>query len=50
MLSKHTNILTTGRNHTLHKHGKFILIEELNNIKNISTDVLKQRLKDRQNY
>ena len=37
-------------NHTFHKHGKFILIEQLNNIKNISTEVLKQRLKDRENY
>ena len=32
------------------KHGKFILIEPLNNIKNTSTEViLKQRLKDREN-
>ena len=37
-------------NHTFHKHGKFILIEQLNNIKNTSTEVLKQRLKDRENY
>ena len=28
-------------------HGKFILIEQLNNIKNTSTEVLKQRLKER---
>ena len=32
-------------NHVFHKHGKFILIEQLNNIKNTSTEVLKQRLK-----
>ena len=37
-------------NHVFHKHGKFILIEQLNNIKNTSTEVLKQRLKDRENY
>ena len=37
-------------NHVFHKHGKFILIEKLNKIKNISTEVLKQRLKDRENY
>ena len=27
-----------------------MLIEQLNNIKNTSTEVLKQRLKDRENY
>ena len=32
------------------KHGKFILIEQLNNINNTSIEVLKQRLKDRENY
>ena len=32
-----------------HKHGKFILTEQLNNIKNTSTEVPKQRLKDREN-
>ena len=37
-------------NHVFHKHGKFILIEKLNNIKNTSTEVLKQRVKDRENY
>ena len=37
-------------NHVFHKHGKFILTEQLNNIKNTSTEVLKQRLKDRENY
>ena len=37
-------------NHTFHKDGKFILIEQLNNIKNTSIEVLKQRLKDRENY
>ena len=29
-------------NHAFHKHGKFILIEQLNNIMNISKEVLKQ--------
>ena len=29
-------------NHVFHKHGKFILIEQKNNMKNTSTDVLKQ--------
>ena len=37
-------------NHTFHKHGKFIITEQLNNIKNTSTEFLKQRLKDRENY
>ena len=37
-------------NHVFHKHGKFILIEQLKNIKNASTELLKQRLKDRENY
>ena len=37
-------------NHVFHKHGKFILIEQLNNVKNTPTDILKQRLKDRENY
>ena len=37
-------------NHAFHKHEKFILIEQLNNIKNTSTEVLKQRLKDWENY
>ena len=37
-------------NHVFHKHGEFILIEQLNNVKNTSTEVLKQRLKDRENY
>ena len=46
MLSKHAN----DCNHVFHKHGKFILIEQLNNIKNTSAEVLKQRLKDRKNY
>ena len=36
--------------HVFHKHGKFILIKQLNNTKNTSTEVLKQRLKDRENY
>ena len=30
--------------------GKLILIEQLDNIKNTSTGVLKQRQKDRENY
>ena len=39
------------RNQVFHQDGKFILIELLNNIKNTSRiQVLKQRLKDRQNY
>ena len=37
-------------NRVYHKHGKFILIEQLKNIKNRSTKILKQRLKDRENY
>ena len=37
-------------NHVFHEHGKFILIEQLNDIKDTSTEVLKQRLKDRENY
>ena len=37
-------------NHVFHKPGKFILIEQLNNITNISRKTLKQRLKDRENY
>ena len=37
-------------NHVFHKHGKFILIEKLDKIKNTSTEVLKQRLQDRENY
>ena len=36
--------------HVFHKQGKFILIEQINNIKNTSTEVVKQRLKDRENY
>ena len=31
-------------------HGKFILIEQLNNVKNTSAEVLKQRLKDIENH
>ena len=37
-------------NHVFHKHGKFIPIEKLNNSKNTSTEVLKQRLKERKNF
>ena len=37
-------------NHVVHKHGKFLLIEQLNNIKNRSLEVLKRRLKNRKNY
>ena len=37
-------------NHAFHKHGKFILIEQINNNKNTSTELLKERLKDRENY
>ena len=37
-------------NCAFHKHGKSILIEQLNNIKYTSTEALKQRLKERQNY
>ena len=37
-------------NYVFQKHGEFILIEQLNNVKNTSTEVLKQRLKDRENY
>ena len=32
-------------NHTLYKHGKFIPIEQLINIKNTSAEVLKQSLR-----
>ena len=35
--------------HVFYKHGKFLLLEQLNNIKNPSTEVLMQRLKDREN-
>ena len=37
-------------NHLFHKHVKFILIEQLNNTKNTSTEVLKQKVEDRENY
>ena len=37
-------------NHVFHKHGKFILIEQLSNIKNTSTEAIKQKRKDRENY
>ena len=37
-------------NHIFLKHGKFIIIEQLNNIKNTSTEVVKQKLNDRENY
>ena len=37
-------------NHVFQKHGEFIIIEQLNNVKNASTEVLKQRLQDRENY
>ena len=40
---KHFN----NQNHVFHKHGKFKLTDQLNNIKNISTELLKQRLKNR---
>ena len=33
-----------------HKHGKLILIEQLNNINNASTEVLKQSQQDRESY
>ena len=33
-----------------HQHGNFIIIEQLNFMKNTSEKVLKQRLKDRENY
>ena len=37
-------------NHVFHKHGKFMLTEQLSNIKNTSTEILKLRLKDIENY
>ena len=37
-------------NHVFHKRGKLVLIEQLNNIRNTSTEVLKQRLKDGEIY
>ena len=37
-------------NHVFHKHGEFIRIEQLNNVKNTSREVVKQRPKDRENY
>ena len=43
---KHFN----NQNNFFQKHRKFILIEQLNNIKNASTEAPKQRLKDRKNY
>ena len=37
-------------NNTFHKHGKFMQIEQMNIIKITSTEILKRRLKDRENY
>ena len=37
-------------NNTFHKHGKFMQIEQMNIIKVTSTEILKRRLKDRENY
>ena len=34
--------------HVLLQHGKLILIEQMNNIKNASTEDLRQRPKDRE--
>ena len=39
-LSKHANNFNNW-NHVFNKYGKFILIEQLNNVKNTSTEVLK---------
>ena len=44
--SQHFNNL----NHAFHEHGKFKLVQPMKNIKNTSTEVLKQKLKDRMNY
>ena len=46
---KNTNAIEAIQhfNNTFHKHGKFIQIEQMNIIKNTSTEILKQRLKDR---
>ena len=51
-ISKHIEACKhfTNWNHFFHKHEKFIIIEQINNIKNTSTEVLKQRRKDRENY
>ena len=48
--AKHFNKHFNNWNHVFDKHGKFILIKQLNNIKKTSTEVLKQRLKERENY
>ena len=40
----------SNQNHVFHKHGQFIIIEQLSKRKNTSTEALKQRLKDRENY
>ena len=36
--------------HTLSKHGKFIIIEQLRNINTTFTKTIKLRLKERENF
>ena len=43
---KHLN----NNEHTFSKHGKFILIERLRNINTTPTEILKLRLKERENF
>ena len=48
---KHPNAIEACKHfnnwsHVFHKHGKFILTEQFNNIKNTSTEVLKQRKRE----
>ena len=42
---KHFN----SNEHTLSKHGNFIIIEQLRNINTTSTETLKMRLSEREN-
>ena len=36
--------------HDFNNHGKIIIIEELRNIRTTSTETLKERLKQRENF
>ena len=48
--SRHNRSIHNFNNWNQVPTSKFILTEQLNKIKNTSTEVLKQRLKDRENY
>ena len=37
-------------NHDFNNHGKFIMIDQLRNIRSTSTETLKERLKQRENF